>query len=238
MKDDINVAIINGAFEEKESLKILFQMIGDNLKLNILNFKLGQMKLNIININHVLNCRGCKNCFKKGKCTLDAKDNFAEKKEVLTKSDIIIIYTPVYVDNVSGTVKTFIDRLASWSHNMTLAGKLCVIAITTNNTGIDDVSSYLYKVMSSYGLIVAGFITKTTMSSIQEIQQQVNNVLFRVLYYKKFLKKSSTNFCLENLYNSYSYIYKTLCDNDNFEKKEWERKFGTYSSLQEYIDQN
>ena len=48
MKDDINVAIINGAFEEKESLKILFQLIDDNLKLNILNFKVGQMKLNII----------------------------------------------------------------------------------------------------------------------------------------------------------------------------------------------
>ena len=91
--------------------------------------------------------------------------------------------------------------------------------------------------MSSYGLIVIGLITKTSKSNLKELKQQINDVIFRLLYYRKFPQKISTNYCLENLYSSYSYIYQNLCDSDNFEKKEWEKKFGKHRSLCDYIDQ-
>lgn len=238
MSEKINVSIINGAFGQTDNIRELITIINDNLKSNMINSEDYQLKINIINISHLLNCRGCKNCFKKGECILDNKDNFYENKELLIKSNIIIIYTPVYVDNVSGIVKTFIDRLADWSHRMTLAGKFCIVAIASNSTGIDYVSNYLYKVMSSYGLIVIGFITKTRRSNLQEVEQQISDVLFKLFYYQKFPSKISTNYCLENFYSSYFYIYKNLCDRNNFEKKEWENKFGVHNSLQDYIDKS
>ena len=233
MSEKLNITIINGAFEETNNMKELFEIINSNLD-NCITLEL---KLNIINISNLISCRGCKRCFKKGVCALDSMDNFYEYKERLIKSNIIMIYTPVYVDNVSGIIKTFIDRLASWSHKMTLAGKLCIIIITSNNTGIEWVGNYLYKVMSSYGLIVIGLITKTSKSNLKELKQQINDVIFRLLYYRKFPQKISTNYCLENLYSSYSYIYQNLCDSDNFEKKVWEKKFGKHRSLCDYIDQ-
>ena len=57
------------------------------------------------------NCRGCLNCFINGICPLDKKDNFCKIKEKIKESDFIILGSPVYFHNVSGWMKTFIDRL-------------------------------------------------------------------------------------------------------------------------------
>ncbi|MCU7500046.1 MAG: flavodoxin family protein [Ignavibacteria bacterium] len=56
-------------------------------------------------------CRGCKTCWEKtpGKCA--QKDDMAELIDKVISSDVMGFATPVYADNVSGTLKNFIDRL-------------------------------------------------------------------------------------------------------------------------------
>lgn len=56
-------------------------------------------------------CSGCFNCWLKtpGKCTIN--DDMKKLLYKLLNSDIIIFATPVYVDNVTGIMKTFMDRL-------------------------------------------------------------------------------------------------------------------------------
>jgi multimeric flavodoxin WrbA len=56
-------------------------------------------------------CRGCFNCWLKtpGKCVLHD-----DMKELLLKfrsSDIVVFATPLYIDNVTGIMKNFMDRL-------------------------------------------------------------------------------------------------------------------------------
>lgn len=55
-------------------------------------------------------CIGCFTCWLKtpGKCVFD--DDMAELLEKLKSSDLIIFATPLYVDNVSGLMKNFMDR--------------------------------------------------------------------------------------------------------------------------------
>jgi len=55
-------------------------------------------------------CLGCFSCWLKtpGKCILD--DDMPEILEKLKSSDLIIFATPLYVDNVSGLMKNFMDR--------------------------------------------------------------------------------------------------------------------------------
>ena len=58
-------------------------------------------------INH---CTGCFACWTKtpGKCIFE--DDMAALLPKLTSSDVIIYATPLYVDNVTGVMKDFLDR--------------------------------------------------------------------------------------------------------------------------------
>ena len=60
------------------------------------------------NIEH---CDGCFLCWTSfpGQCVI--KDDMETLREKLISSDVIVYATPVYVDNVTGIMKTFMDRL-------------------------------------------------------------------------------------------------------------------------------
>lgn len=56
-------------------------------------------------------CRGCFSCWLKtpGECVI--KDDMAELLKKFAGSDIVVFATPLYVDNVTGIMKNFMDRL-------------------------------------------------------------------------------------------------------------------------------
>ena len=56
-------------------------------------------------------CLGCFDCWSvsPGQCII--KDDMHELTEKLMTSDIVVLATPLYVDNVSGIMKNFLDRL-------------------------------------------------------------------------------------------------------------------------------
>lgn len=59
----------------------------------------------------ISHCRGCFSCWgtSPGKCVID--DDMKELLEKFIESDIVVFATPVYVDNVTGVTKQFMDRL-------------------------------------------------------------------------------------------------------------------------------
>ena len=56
-------------------------------------------------------CTGCFGCWIKtpGNCVI--KDDMDSLRENFMGSDIVVMATPVYVDGVSGIMKTFMDRM-------------------------------------------------------------------------------------------------------------------------------
>ena len=60
---------------------------------------------------HIEPCRACFNCWftTPGRCLVS--DDMGELLAKIRKSDIIVFATPLYVDNVSGIMKDFMDRL-------------------------------------------------------------------------------------------------------------------------------
>ena len=61
--------------------------------------------------NTIKPCRGCFSCWLKtpGKCVI--KDDMAGLLDKFAGSDIVVFATPLYVDNVTGIMKNFMDRL-------------------------------------------------------------------------------------------------------------------------------
>ena len=73
----------------------------------------GGAKVQIIHLASKLikPCTRCGACFYKtpGKCALD--DDMTYLIDKFVKSDFVIFATPVYIDNITGIMKSFIDRL-------------------------------------------------------------------------------------------------------------------------------
>jgi multimeric flavodoxin WrbA len=56
-------------------------------------------------------CRGCYSCWSKtpGKCVIN--DDMKDMIELMRNTDLFIFGTPLYFNNISGTLKVFFDRL-------------------------------------------------------------------------------------------------------------------------------
>ena len=60
---------------------------------------------------HISPCRACFNCWfaTPGQCII--KDDTAELLDKIRSSDMVVFASPLYIDNVSGIMKNFMDRL-------------------------------------------------------------------------------------------------------------------------------
>ena len=56
---------------------------------------------------HIEECVGCTQCFMKGKCTLDVRDDLPVLRKKMMEADCIILGSPVYFHSVSGNMKKY-----------------------------------------------------------------------------------------------------------------------------------
>jgi hypothetical protein len=74
-------------------------------------------------------CRGCRACFDRGEDHCPLHDDVPRVAALLQGADAVVFASPVYVHDVSGTMKTLIDRLAWMCHRPALAGRsACLLA--------------------------------------------------------------------------------------------------------------
>lgn len=175
-------------------------------------------------------CVGCKGCFINGECFIE--DDINTIKDDISNSDLFIISTPVYAKAISGLTKSFIDRLSSWMHLMPLAGKYCVIIVCTYNNGLNEVVSYLYEIMSFFGLTVIGVITFSKEHTSESLEIQMNFIInYLIRLYN--LKNCHSNLILEEKYKAYDIAYQIMFDNksNNIELLKWIKQgyLGKYS---------
>ena len=82
----------------------------------------------------VRTCRGCRLCFDKGEDMCPLKDDLLSIRDRMLKADGYLFLSPVYVEDVNGILKNWIDRMAFTCHRPSLAGK-CAYLITTSGAG-------------------------------------------------------------------------------------------------------
>lgn len=82
-------------------------------------------------------------------------DNIHDDMDLLRKqmldSDLIIFASPVYLHQVSGKMKSFIDRISYWAHLIKLAGKTSISVSISDSNGADEVDDYLRLVLLQLG---------------------------------------------------------------------------------------
>jgi multimeric flavodoxin WrbA len=105
-------------------------------------------------------CTACEGCSFNGICVYE--DDVPIIVERMKNADGVIFASPVYIDNVTGQMKLFFDRLADVIHYQVLAGKCGCSVATTHTSGGDDVVAYQNHVLNYLGVIAVGGIRVAT----------------------------------------------------------------------------
>lgn len=96
-------------------------------------------------------CRGCLNCFEKGKCFFS--DDIDKIIDTIHRSQVLVLVTPVFFHSVPGKGKDFIDRLTYLTHRLEFTGKLGIILTTSTGNGNKEVEVVLEKFLDHLGII-------------------------------------------------------------------------------------
>jgi multimeric flavodoxin WrbA len=108
----------------------------------------------------VMPCTACDSCSLNGICVYD--DDLRAIVERMKDADGIVFASPVYIDNISGQMKVFFDRLADAIHYQLLAGRYGCSVATTHTSGGDDVVAYQNHVLNYLGVIATGGLSVAT----------------------------------------------------------------------------
>ena len=117
----------------------------------------------------VIPCTACDACSLNGVCVHN--DSVPTLMARMQEADAIILGSPVYIDNISGQMKVFFDRLADAIHYQVLAGKFGCSVATTYESGGDDVNSYLNHVLNYLGIISVGGISVATGGKTEAVDE-------------------------------------------------------------------
>lgn len=104
-------------------------------------------------------CIGCMNCYKTGRCHI--KDGAQRLSELIGSADGLIMGSPTYASNVSGQLKTFIDR-GHFVMEQLLYKKHGISVATGVNYGSGDANKVISKLMRYSGAYLTGSIVCNT----------------------------------------------------------------------------
>lgn len=99
-------------------------------------------------------CRGCFACLSKGEQFCSLQDERAALQAKMDAADGVIFASPVYVYNVTGLMKNFIDRFAYVCHRPRYHGKPALVVSTTGGVGLEVVLPILSFTAGTWGFNV------------------------------------------------------------------------------------
>lgn len=148
----MKIIILNGSPRKNGSTAKILHRLEKNL------IRLDDVQVEFIDLidKNIQECRGCCSCYKTGHCFIqDDADNLSK---LIEESDGLIIGSPTYASNISGTLKKFIDR-GHFVIEQLLHNKYAISVATGENYGSTDTQKILSKLLKYSGAKLSGKIT-------------------------------------------------------------------------------
>ena len=167
------VVALLGSKRKKNTYRLLMEMQ--------LILERHQIELRIIELYkaNIQPCLGCEQCILRGSCVL--QDDTTSIMQQLQEADGIILASPVYLQQISGQIKTFIDRTCVWYHRPVLAGKPVLAVATTKGSGLRKTLSYLESMAIQWGAIPAGKVGRSIFTQNRPVSEKELKKLIRLL---------------------------------------------------------
>ncbi len=120
-------------------------------------------------------CRGCRSCFDRGEETCPLReDELRDVARRVMSCDALILASPVYVGDVSGALKTLIDRLAYVCHRPALTRTVAFALATTGGSPCGHALHTVTGALLSWGACYVGRLGITTgaLQATQELSRR------------------------------------------------------------------
>ena len=117
-------------------------------------------------------CRGCKLCFEKGEAFCPLKDDRDMLIEKIMASDGVVFASPNYSFQVSGFMKTFLDRLGFLFHRPRFHGKTFTSIVVQGVYGGRKIVKYLGFVGGALGFDIVKGSCATAFEPMTQKEQQ------------------------------------------------------------------
>lgn len=140
-------------------------------------------------------CRGCRICYDRGEEKCPVKDDLLSIKTKMLSADGILMASPVYVDDVSGITKNFIDRLCHVCHRPQFAGKAAYLVATTGSSRTGKTLDTMKMALRTWGFHIVGqagfkmgalMRREETRSRFETQAASAAHSLFQALYQKSY----------------------------------------------------
>lgn len=209
----LNVIAINSSCRKMNTYELITQ-VQKILK----NYNINVEIINLFDYD-IHTCIGCEHCLLKGGCVLT--DDTSKIMEKIKLSDGIILTSPVYMESVSGKLKTFVDRTCSWFHRPEIYGKPVLIISTTKGSGLKSTMKYLERVVIQWGGFNAGRIGRTIRTIDNKITESECKNFIKHISLNKNKYKPSLN-ALINFQVQKVLAYKLIgLDSEYWKVKGW-----------------
>ena len=207
------ILLINSSNRKRNTYKLL-SSIEVLLKEN--DFETELINLGDYNIHF---CKGCEVCVLKSGCFI--KDDVNLILDKIIKADGLIIGTPVYLNNMTGMLKSLIDRTCSWFHRTPVAQMPTLLLANTQGSGIDSTLNSIKESMVQWGVALCGTISRTGQNfdkpiEAKELSKFIDLVNSSGKGYKPSFKEIST-------YNTQRTLATNIfdLDKDYWVEKNW-----------------
>ena len=147
----MNIVIINGSPRKNGSTAYILHNLEKNLKQEGANVSYYDLCDKTI-----APCKGCCVCYKTGKCIMN--DDAEKISHDISMADGVIIGSSTIASNVTGVLKTFIDR-GHFVIEQLLKEKYALCVATYENYGGKDTKNVLKKLLTYSGAYLSGAIT-------------------------------------------------------------------------------
>ncbi len=168
-----HVVAVNGSPRKSATHRLLIEL-ADLLEVQ-------QIQVSIINLSdhQIHDCVGCEICIRKTTLCFQEDDSQTILSQLVV-ADGVILASPVYVMNITGRLKSLIDKTAGWIHRPPMAGKPVLSVATTAGAGLKEVHNYLDKVAIQWGMHPTDRIGRSVMDQSPLSQAKVGNFVWHL----------------------------------------------------------
>jgi len=188
---------------------------------------------------HIEYCAGCGMCLEKGACWV--RDDYKGLSKKLLEADAVILASPVYVRQVTGQFKTFLDRSLGLGHRPRGAWKPGLAVCVSAGWGETEVAQYLDLTLRIFGAFAVGHFTAIAVGAGQFMGKEL--VMARAVDLARDLaravKEKRRYPATDKDLDYWHFMGGLIKDNRDFMKADYEhwQKLGLLDSFEAYIGQ-
>jgi multimeric flavodoxin WrbA len=176
---------------------------------------------------NIKTCLGCRACFDNEETTCPLKDDIQVINQKIENSDLIIMATPIYVEDVNGIMKNFIDRLAYNCHRPHYVGKYGYIIATSGLGTSNHAVTTITRALQTWGMNVLGsskYICGARIEKSELYEKYMPKIEKEIGGLKKQIRKKGIPFLSILVFKIQQKYYWKRMDPSSYDYKYWEGK--------------